>query len=175
MSGEGKGGEGLWVVGACPLFVNTPHPLLPPHTHKPHSDFGGRLNFSGRAATVKCFENNPLVRATLGEPGAGRVLVVDGDASLRCALLGDKNAAMAFANGWSGIIINGCIRDSLDISKIDLGVKALATSPPHFISSKRDPGLRDVPLSFAGVTVTPGDWVYADGDGVLVSKEELKL
>jgi len=151
-----------------PSFHHTP-------THKPHSDFGGRLNFSGRAATVKCFENNPLVRATLGEPGAGRVLVVDGDASLRCALLGDKNAAMAFANGWSGIIINGCIRDSLDISKIDLGVKALATSPPHFISSKRDPGLRDVPVSFAGVTVTPGDWVYADGDGVLVSKEELKL
>jgi len=122
---------------------------------------------------VRCFENNPLVRASLEEKGNGRVLIVDGGGSKRCALLGDNIAAMAVENGWSGIIINGCIRDSLDISKMDLGVKALATFPLK--SSKRDPGLRDVSVSFAGVTVSPGDWVYADGDGVLVSKEALKL
>lgn len=107
------------------------------------------------------------------EKGLGRVLVVDGGGSKRCALLGDNIAAMAVENGWSGIIINGCIRDSLDISKMDLGVKALATFPLK--SSKRDPGLRDVSVSFAGVTVSPGDWIYADSDGVLVSKEELKV
>lgn len=122
---------------------------------------------------MKCFENNPLVRASLEEKGLCRVLVVDGGGSKRCALLGDNIAAMAVENGWSGIIINGCIRDSLDISKMDLGVKALATFPLK--SSKRDPGLRDVSVSFAGVTVSPGDWIYADSDGVLVSKEELKV
>ena len=122
---------------------------------------------------MKCFENNPLVRASLEEKGAGRVLVVDGGGSRRCALLGDNIAAMAVENGWAGIVINGCIRDSLDISRMDLGVKALATFPLK--SSKRDPGLRDVAVSFAGVTVNPGDWIYADGDGVLVSKEELTV
>ncbi|GAB4822526.1 hypothetical protein N2152v2_009572 [Parachlorella kessleri] len=136
-------------------------------------DFGGRLRFSGPVATIRCFENNPLVRAALEEQGGGRVLVVDGGASKRCALLGDNIAAMAVKNGWSGIIINGCIRDSEDIGKMDLGVKALATYPLK--SSKRDPGLRDVPVSFGGVTFRPGDWVYADGDGILVAPEELKL
>ena len=160
------------------LPSSLPPSLLPslPHSSKTIAqirDFGGRLAFSGRAATVKCFENNPLVRASLEERGDGRVLVVDGGGSRRCALLGDNIAAMAVENGWSGIIINGCIRDSLDISRMDLGVKALATHPLK--SSKRDPGLRDVAVSFAGVTVSPGDWIYADGDGILVSREELKV
>ena len=120
-----------------------------------------------------CFENNPLVRKALEEQGRGRVLVVDGGGSKRCALLGDNIAAMAVENGWSGIIIHGCLRDSDDISKMALGVKALATHPLK--SSKRDAGLRDVPVSFAGVNFKPGDWVYADKDGVLVAGEELKL
>lgn len=136
-------------------------------------DFGGRLRFSGPAATVKCFENNPLVRAALEEKGNGRVLVVDGGGSKRCALLGDNIAALGARNGWSGIIINGCVRDTADIATFDLGVKALAAYPLK--SSKRDPGLRDVPVHFAGVTIKPGDWVYADGDGVIVSETELKL
>lgn len=136
-------------------------------------DLGGRLRFSGQAATVKCFENNPLVRKALEEQGNGRVLVVDAGASLRCAVLGDNLAAMGVKNGWSGIIVNGCIRDSEDIGKMNIGVKALATYPLK--SSKRDPGLRDVPVQFAGVIVKAGDWVYADKDGVLVSGEELKL
>lgn len=136
-------------------------------------DYGGHLRFRGPAATVKCFEANPLVRAALEEQGAGRVLVVDGGGSTRCALLGDNIAAMAHRNGWAGIIINGCIRDSEDIGGMPLGVKALATYPLK--SAKRDKGLRDVPVSFAGVTVRPGDWVYADKDGVLVAPQELTL
>eukprot|EP00892_Ulva_mutabilis_P004737 jgi/Ulvmu1/2635/UM014_0087.1 len=134
-------------------------------------DLGGLLRFSGQAATVKCFENNPLVRAALEEEGKGRVLVVDTGASMRCAVLGDNLAAMGVKNGWSGIIINGCIRDSQDIGEMSIGVKALGTHPLK--SSKRDPGLRDVTISFAGVSISPGDWVYADKDGVLVSREQL--
>lgn len=122
---------------------------------------------------MKCFENNPLVRKSLEEEGKGRVLVVDGGASMRCALLGDNIAEMAYKNGWSGIIINGCIRDSEDISKMPLGVKALNTYPLK--SSKRDPGLRNIPVSFAGCVFKPGHWVYADNDGVLVSETELVL
>lgn len=136
-------------------------------------DFGGKLRFSGRAATVKCFENNPLVRKALAEPGQGRVLVVDGGGSLRCALLGDMLADSGCKNGWSGIIVHGCIRDSEDIGRMPIGVKAMGTHPLK--SSKRDPGLRDVPVSFGGVNVAPGDYVYADKDGILVSSEELTM
>ena len=123
------------------------------------------------------------------------MLVVDGGGSKRCALLGDVIAEMAHKNGWSvsadlsgavcgpqaltadqswqGIIINGCIRDSDDISRMPLGVKALAPYPLK--SSKRDPGMRDVPITVAGALISPGDWIYADKDGVLVSKGELTL
>ena len=135
-------------------------------------DLGGSLAFSGQAATVKCFESNPLVRAALEEKGNGRVLVVDAGASRRCAVLGDNLAEMGVKNGWSGIIVNGCIRDSAVIATMPIGVKALGTHPLK--SSKRDIGLRDVTVLFAGVTVQAGDWVYADKDGVLVSPNELK-
>ncbi|KAK9906514.1 hypothetical protein WJX75_003146 [Coccomyxa subellipsoidea] len=135
-------------------------------------DYGGNIRFSGKVTTIKCFENNPLVRKALEEDGEGRVLVVDGGGSLRCALLGDNIAEMAYKNGWSGILINGCIRDSEDIGKMPLGVKALNTYPLK--SSKRDNGLTDVPLTFAGVNIAPGDYLYADKDGVLVSPKELK-
>lgn len=136
-------------------------------------DFGGNRKFSGRIATVKCFENNPLVRKSLEEDGTGRVLVVDGGGSKRCALLGDNIAEMGCKNGWTGIIINGCIRDSADIEKMLLGVKALATYPLK--SSKRDPGLQNVEVTFGGVVFRPGDWLYADGDGILVSATEMKV
>lgn len=136
-------------------------------------DYGGHRKFSGRIATVKCFENNPLVRKSLEEDGTGRVLVVDGGASKRCALLGDNIAEIGYKNGWTGIIINGCIRDSADIQKMPLGVKALATYPLK--SSKRDPGLQNVPVTFGGVLFTPGHWLYADEDGIIVSSSELKM
>lgn len=138
------------------------------------SDFGGITKFAGPASTIKCFENNPLVREALNEPGNGRVLVVDGGGSKRCALLGDNLAELAFKNNWAGVVINGCLRDAEDTKKIKIGVKAIAPHPLK--SSKRDPGARDVTVTFAGVTVQPGDWVYCDMDGVIIGgKEKFEL
>lgn len=134
-------------------------------------DFGGRLNFAGRISTVKVHEDNTLVRAALEEPGEGRVLVVDGGESMRCALVGDMLAELGARNGWAGIVVSGCIRDSAVISEIDIGVKALGTNPRK--SQKLGTGQHDVSVEFAGVTFIPGEYLYADEDGILVSKEPL--
>ncbi|WP_435099984.1 ribonuclease E activity regulator RraA [Arhodomonas sp. AD133] len=134
-------------------------------------DYGGRRSFSGPVVTVKVFEDNTRVREALSETGDGRVLVVDGGGSLRCALLGDNLAAMARDNGWSGIVVYGCIRDSGEIRELDIGVKALNVHPRR--SEKRGEGERDVAVTFAGVTVRPGEWLYADEDGVVVAREAL--
>jgi regulator of ribonuclease activity A len=135
-------------------------------------DFGGRRRFAGAVVTVKCFEDNSLVKAALAEPGEGRVLVVDAGGSLRCAMLGDLLAASAVANGWSGVLMYGCIRDSAEIAGMPLGVKALATHPRK--SEKRGEGQRDLSVSFAGVTFHPKDWVYCDEDGVLLADGQLE-
>lgn len=137
------------------------------------TDFGGKLHFAGPISTVKCFEDNSLVRAALEEPGEGRVLVVDGGASDRCALLGDNLAQLAMDNDWAGILLYGCIRDSAEISQMDIAVKALNTHPKK--SFKKDTGERDVPVRFAGVSFMPGEWLYADLDGVIVSASELSI
>ena len=121
------------------------------------SDFGGRAGFAGSIETIKTFEDNTQVRATLETAGKGRVLVVDGGGSLRCALLGDNLAKLAIDNGWSGVIVNGCIRDSGDIAGMDIGVKALATHPLK--SLKQNYGQVGATVSFAGVTFRPGEWV----------------
>lgn len=134
-------------------------------------DFGGRIEFSGPVTTLKVFEDNSFVRAALDSPGSGRVLVVDGGGSLRCALLGDQLAELGVKNGWAGIIINGCIRDSRVIAGLDIGVKALATNPRK--SVKRNVGERDVVISFAEVEFRPDAYVYADADGILVSDSAL--
>ena len=135
------------------------------------SDFGGRATFSGEIATVRCYQDNSLVRERVAEPGEGRVLVVDGGGSLRCALLGDRLAALAVENGWSGIVLFGCIRDSVQIAEMDLGVKALDTNPRK--STKRGQGLADVPVEFGGVRFEPGHYLYADADGVVVAERDL--
>ncbi len=135
--------------------------------------FGGRRAFAGRVATVLCLEDNSRVRDAVGEPGEGRVLVVDGGASLQCALLGDLLAEKAVQNGWSGVIVNGCVRDTRRLGELDLGVLALASNPKR--SEKRGHGERDTPVRFAGVTFHPGDYVYVDEDGLLVSAEPLSL
>lgn len=135
------------------------------------NDYGGKKSFSGPASTVKVFEDNSLVRAALEEPGEGRVLVVDGEASLRCALVGDMLAELGKNNGWQGIIAYGCIRDSAVIANIDIGVKALNTNPRK--SVKKGVGERDVSVTFADVTINPGEYVYADEDGVVISVEKL--
>lgn len=134
-------------------------------------DYGGNLSFCGPISTIRCYENNPLVREALSEPGHGRVLVVDGGASQRCALLGDQLAATGVRNGWAGVIVNGCVRDTAILQTLPLGVKALGSHPLK--SSKRDPGRRDVAVSFGGATFAPSAWVYADGDGVLVAPAKL--
>ncbi len=134
-------------------------------------DYGGRGEFHGAVVTLKLHEDNSLVRETLGEPGEGRVLVVDGGGSLRCALLGDNLARMAAANGWSGLVIHGCIRDSVEIARLPIGVKALATNPTK--SLKRGEGQRDVVVRFADVSFVPGCYLYADADGIVVSLEAL--
>lgn len=134
-------------------------------------DFGGRSRFAGPIATVKCFEDNSLVKSALAEPGDCRVLVVDAGGSLRCAMLGDLIAASAVKNGWSGVLMFGCVRDSVDIAGMDLGVKALATNPRK--SEKRGEGQMDIPVNFAGVCFRPGEHIYCDEDGILVAAEAL--
>jgi len=135
------------------------------------NDYGGKKKFSGPAATVKVFEDNSLVRTALEEPGEGKVLVVDGGASLRCALFGDMLAELARKNGWEGIIIYGCVRDSAILANINIGVKALNTNPRK--SVKQGVGERDIPVTFADVTINPGDYIYADEDGIVISVEKL--
>ena len=131
------------------------------------SSFGGRDAFHGRIATLKLFEDNSLVRKALESPGEQRVLVIDGGGSLRRALLGDQLAALAVKNRWAGIIVYGCIRDSHAIGQMDVGVFAIDTHPMK--TAKRNVGEADIPVSFGGVTFTPGEWLYADDDGVIVS------
>jgi regulator of ribonuclease activity A len=134
-------------------------------------DFGGRSRFSGPIATCKVFEDNQLVRATLEGPGNGRVLVVDGGASLRCALLGDQLAHLGVKNGWNGVVVWGCIRDAAPIASMDIGVKALATHPRR--SVKKGDGSTGIPVTFAGVTFEPGAYLYADEDGVVVARNRI--
>jgi regulator of ribonuclease activity A len=129
--------------------------------------FGGHTRFHGEIVTIKLFEDNSLVRATLGQPGNGKVLVIDGGGSKRCALLGDLLAASAVENGWSGILVNGCIRDSADIAGMPLGVVALGTHPLK--SVKKGVGEMDLAVRFAGITFRPGEYLYADEDGVILS------
>jgi regulator of ribonuclease activity A len=129
--------------------------------------YGGALSFCGPIATVKVNEDNTSVRLRLQEPGIGRVLVVDGGGSLACALVGDQLGSLARGNGWAGIVVNGCIRDSAVLAGMDLGVMALATMPRK--SEKRGPGEHDAAVTFGGVTFAPGHYLYADGDGVVVA------
>ena len=133
--------------------------------------FGGKSSFCGLVRTVRCFEDNSKVRSTLETPGEGSVLVVDGNGSLRCALLGDNIAAMAARNGWSGIIINGCVRDTLELKPIDIGIFALGTNPAK--SRKEGTGRVDEMVSFGDARFSPGDWIYCDIDGVLISPKKL--
>ena len=135
--------------------------------------YGRATVFDGPIATVKCYEDNSKVREALAEPGAGRVLVVDGGGSMRRALLGDMLAEMAVRNGWQGVLVNGCIRDSAAINELELGVRALGTIPLK--THKRGDGQRDVSVSFAGVTFRPGEHLYADADGVVVAARPLDL
>lgn len=140
-----------------PLFVN----------------LGGVESFCGPVRTVKCFEDNSRVREAVSEPGDGAVLVVDGGGSRRCALLGDMLAEKAADNGWAGVIVYGCVRDVDVLAEAELGVQALDAHPRR--SEKRGEGQRDIPVTFAGVTLRPGQWLYADNNGIVLAEERLTL
>ncbi|KDA04921.1 ribonuclease [Microbacterium sp. CH12i] len=130
--------------------------------------FGRRAAFDGPIRTIRCFEDNALVKATLATPGEDAVLVVDGGGSLQTALMGDLIAESAVANGWAGVVIHGAIRDSVAINGLDLGVKALGTNPRK--SSKLGTGEVDVELEFGGVVFRVGAHLYSDEDGILVER-----
>ncbi|XP_020234013.1 putative 4-hydroxy-4-methyl-2-oxoglutarate aldolase 3 isoform X1 [Cajanus cajan] len=133
--------------------------------------YGQSTAFSGPIVTVKVFEDNVLVREILETKGEGRVLVVDGGGSLRCALLGGNLAQIAHNMGWAGIVVNGCIRDVDEINACDIGVRALASHPLR--SNKKRTGEKNVPVYVGGTFIREGEWLYADNDGILVSKFEL--
>ena len=135
-------------------------------------DFGGQTRFCGQIRTVQCFEDNVLFRQMLDTDGNGAVIVVDGGGSTAIALMGDMLAARGAANGWSGVIINGAVRDSAEIASIELGVKALGTNPAK--STKTGAGETDLPVEFGGARYEPGHWVYCDEDGILIAPFELK-
>ena len=135
------------------------------------NSFGGAASFHGRIATLKLFEENSLVRRAVESAGNGRVLVIDGGGSLRRALVGDQLAALAVKNGWAGIVVYGCIRDSRAIGEMSLGIMALDTHPMK--TKKLNTGEADIPVTFGGVTFIPGEWLYADDDGVIVSQDAL--
>lgn len=133
--------------------------------------FGRRRRFAGPASTIRCLEDNKLVRSQLEQPGQGRVLVVDGGSSLRTALVGDILAGLGLQNGWVGIVAVGAIRDSLAIDALDFAVKALGTNPRK--SSKLGTGRVDVEVKFGEVILAPGDWIYSDEDGLVVAERPL--
>jgi regulator of ribonuclease activity A len=148
-----------------PDLVNVVEPMF--------GNFGGRETFGGQIVTLKAFEDNSLVREQVALPGQGKVLVVDGGGSMRRAMLGDMLAEKAEKNGWEGIIIYGCIRDVNAIGQLDLGVQALGTNPLK--TDKRGLGDLNVDITFGGVTFRPGEYVYADNNGILTSPVKLEL
>lgn len=133
--------------------------------------FGRRRVFSGVVATVQALEDNTQVKAMVSTPGNARVLVVDGGGSMRCALVGDNLAQLAIDNGWSGMLVFGCIRDAAVIDEMDIGIRALGTNPRK--SVKRDAGVQEIPVCIDGVWVRPGMHLYADRDGIVLSENAL--
>jgi regulator of ribonuclease activity A len=136
--------------------------VLPPQ----FQDFGGRPRFAGEIVTVRCFEDNSRIKEILATPGRGKVLVVDGGGSQRCALMGDLIAQSAVDNGWEGVVIYGCIRDRVALRELSLGIKALAAIPRK--SERRGEGQIQVPIEIAGIACRPGDRLVADEDGVII-------
>jgi regulator of ribonuclease activity A len=134
-------------------------------------DYGATDHFSGPVETIQVFEDNALVRRTLEDRGDGRVLVVDGGGSLRCALVGGRVAQLACSNGWSGLLINGCVRDLLELARIPIGIRALNATPVR--SSKEGKGSVGLAVRFAGVVIVPGQILYADQDGTMLADRPL--
>jgi regulator of ribonuclease activity A len=134
-------------------------------------DFGAAAPFCGEVATLRCLEDTSRVREAVNSPGEGRVLVIDAGASTRRALVGGNLAAAAAKNGWAGIVVDGAVRDAAELIAAGIGIKALALMPLR--SVKRGEGQRDLAIEIQGVAVRPGDWLYADRDGIVVSATAL--
>jgi len=134
-------------------------------------EFGAVARFSGPIETLRVFEDNALVRQVLESEGKGRVLVIDGGASVRCALVGGRLASLACGNGWSGLLVNGAVRDSAELNQVSIGIRALQTAPMR--SGKQGTGERGGRLTFAGVAFVPQAFLYADTDGVVVAQRSL--
>lgn len=134
-------------------------------------DFGNRIRFHGPVRTIECLDDNVLLRHLLEEPGSGAVAIVDGHGSTAVALMGDRIAAMAARNGWSGVVLNAAVRDAHRLAGIDLGIRALGTNPAK--SQKAGNGKTHVAIELAGTIIRPDDWVYADEDGLLFSRRQL--
>lgn len=134
-------------------------------------NYGGGDRMMGETFTLRCFEDNALLKEALEQPGQGRVLMVDAGGSDRCALVGGNLGAMAEKNGWSGVVLNGCIRDVQELSELSIPVWAMASHPRR--GSKQGGGEQQIPVDIAGVLVFPGNWCYADEDGVIVSRQAI--
>ncbi|MCR4530424.1 ribonuclease E activity regulator RraA [Acinetobacter venetianus] len=159
----------------CDLLDDNPEKdlqvLTPCLDGKFFKSYGARKTFGGQIVTVKCFEDNSRVKELLATDGTGKVLVVDGGASMRCALMGDMIAESAVKNHWNGVVIYGCVRDVDAIAELDLGVHALAAIPQK--SNRKGIGEVDITLYFGGVTISSGDYIYADNNGIVIAKEKL--
>ena len=134
-------------------------------------DYGGKTRFHGQIVTLKAVDDNTFLKAAFETNGKGKVLVVDAAGSMRCAMMGDVMAALGACNGWEGVVIHGCIRDSADVANVDIGVKALATIPRKTV--KRNQGVFDIAVHFADVSFQPGHYLYADEDGIVLSESTL--
>lgn len=150
----------------CDQFPDRVRVLAPIFRH-----YGGRTRFAGSIVTIKCFEDNVLIREAAVEEGRGRVMVIDGGGSLRSALVGDGIAEWARDHGWAGMIIYGCVRDTIALAKVELGVMAIGVNP--VTPGKRRVGARDLAVTFGDVCFVPGEYVYCDEDGVVVAAERL--
>lgn len=159
----------------CDLLDDNPEKdlqvVMPSLDGKFFKSYGARKTFGGQVVTVKCFEDNSRVKELLAIDGAGKVLVVDGGASMRCALMGDLIAESAVKNQWNGVVIYGCVRDVDAIAELELGVHALAAIPQK--SNRKGIGEVDITLYFGGVTINSGDYIYADNNGIVIAKDKL--
>lgn len=159
----------------CDLLDDNPEKnlqvVIPSLDGKFFKSYGARKSFGGEVVTVKCFEDNSRVKELLATEGIGKVLVVDGGASMRCALMGDMIAESAVKNKWNGVVIYGCVRDVDALAELDLGVHALAAIPQK--SNRKGIGEIDSTLYFGGVTINSGDYIYADNNGIVIAKEKL--
>lgn len=147
------------------------HPERVRHAAPVFRDYGGRIAFSGPVTTLRVQSDNALVRKAVEGAGHGRVLVVDNGGSTACALFGGNLGKLAEENGWAGVVVHGCVRDTMELAACAIGVKALAAHPKR--SAREGKGETDVAVNFAGLTIRPGEWLYADADGIVIADGKL--